>query len=116
MPDAKNKPPITTNDIKENALFQQRLSPSITKPRISRIPEIRSLRSIAPLLVLIARHSAGFQNFTSLSWSTLWKMSWQPLVVQEILFDFRSPIIAVCVGLSSNERAPEWQCKHSRLL
>src|SRR5580698_5138957 len=68
------------------------------------------------LSFLDSGHSAGFQNFTSSSLSTLWKVSWQPLVVQESLFDFKSLIIAVCVGLSSNERAPEWQCRHSRLL
>ena len=27
-------------------------------------------------------------------------MSWQPAVVHESLFDFKSPIIAVCVGMS----------------
>jgi hypothetical protein len=49
MPDAKNRPPITIKDIKENALFQQRLNASTTRPRISRIPEIRSFLNIAVL-------------------------------------------------------------------
>src|SRR5271163_4095924 len=72
--------------------------------------------SAASLFLPFSGYSVGFQNFTWRSWSTLWKVSWQPLVAQEILFDCRSPIMAVCVGLSSKERAPEWQCKHSRLL
>src|SRR5271163_1922207 len=104
MPDANSAPPTTTNDMKETALFQQRLNASTTRPRINRIPESRSLPSI--VFLLLPRYSVGFQNFTWLNWSTLWKVSWQPLVVQESLFDFKSPIIAVCVGLSSNERAP----------
>jgi hypothetical protein len=46
IPEAKNKPLTTAKDMKENALFQHRLSASTTKPPISRIPEIRNVRSI----------------------------------------------------------------------
>src|SRR5580658_4820567 len=76
----------------------------------------RVAASATSLFLRFFRHSVGFQNFTWPSWSTLWKVSWHPLVAQEILFDFKSLIMAVCVGLSSNDRAPEWQCRHSRLL
>jgi hypothetical protein len=61
MPDAKHGPPITAKDMKEAAVFHKRLSASITRPKISRIPEIRIFRGID--IPLSLRYSVGFQNF-----------------------------------------------------
>jgi len=63
-------------------------------------------------------HLAPFQNFTLLSCPTLCTTSWQPLETHEILLAFTAGSrsgSAVCTAPSSNDRAPRWQCRHSRL-
>src|SRR4030095_11367963 len=59
-----------------------------------------------------------FQNLASLNLRTLCTTSWQPVETQDVLFarsaGSRSGS-AVCTAPSSKERAPAWQCRHSRL-
>jgi len=58
----------------------------------------------------------GVQNFTLDCSFTLWTVSWQPLEMQDISLLMSWSLIAVCTALLSNDRAPAWQCRHSRLL
>ena len=54
---------------------------------------------------------ASFQYTTLFNSCTLWIASWHPLVIQESSF-----ISTLCQGDSSNDLAPSWQWRHSRLL
>src|SRR5712692_10571271 len=63
--------------------------------------------------------SAPFQNFASFKLPTSWTTAWQPLETQDTLFALTAGSksgSAACTAPSSKERAPAWQCKHSRLL
>ena len=64
-------------------------------------------------------HLAPRQNLTLPSSPTLCTTWWQPLDRHDILFALTagsSSGSTVCTAPSSNERAPSWQCRHSRLL
>jgi hypothetical protein len=53
------------------------------------------------------------------SWRRLCTTSWQPLEMQETLFAFTAGSVsgsALWTAPCSNDPAPIWQCRHSRLL
>src|SRR6185295_382592 len=56
----------------------------------------------------------SFHIFTPARPWTLWIVSWHSR--QEVAFFASSARTSLCRSLSSNDLAPAWQCRHSRLL
>src|SRR6266704_2355142 len=90
--------------------------------RIRRISGCRLLLGELQLPVkqIWAEHQLPpFQNFASFKLATSCTTPWHPLEMHDVLFAFTAGSksgSAVCTAPSSKERAPRWQCRHSRLL